>query len=133
MPRAKKAGGPGQPNGQQPMRAATGQPYGENKAQMDAQRVMPLPQAEPIPQSTMERATAEAAPVSFNMGGFGAPSDFPNEPVTAGLATGPGAGPEALAMNQRSRPTSDTLALIASITGDQMFAELAERARSKGQ
>ena len=62
----------------QPVTAPTGQAYGERKAQVDAQRAIPLPQAPPV------------VPL-------GAPTQRPQEPLTAGLPVGPGPGPEALA------------------------------------
>lgn len=61
----------------QPAQAPTGQPYGANKAAMDAQRTIPLPQQ------------AHVIPLD-------APTQRPDEPVTAGLPSGPGPGPEAL-------------------------------------
>ena len=56
----------------QPVRAASGQPYGQRGAQERAQRAVPLPQERPLPR-----------PLS-------APSDRPGEPITAGAPFGPG-------------------------------------------
>lgn len=61
----------------QPAAAPTGQPYGARKASEDAQRTIPLP------------AQPQVVP-------FDAPTQRPDEPVTAGLPTGAGPGPEAL-------------------------------------
>lgn len=95
----------------QPVRAATGQPYGERKQQVEAQRVNPLPQQASPPQ---------VVPID-------APSQRPDEPVTAGLPFGPGPGPEALGVPAvqpdddigiqlrnlyRQYPNNDLLALI---------------------
>lgn len=136
MPRARKPGQQGQPNGQQPIRVATGGAYGDAQASHDAQKVMPLAQGagvpSPPPPSTMDQAVQEAAPVSFDMGGLAADTAYPNEPVTAGLPSGPGPGPEALAMNRGRGRTSSTLDLIASVTGDPEMAALAQKARSQG-
>ena len=65
-----------------PMQAAPGQGYGEAKAQMDAQRAVPV--APPPPPQP-----ADLPPLTR-------PSERPNEPVTAGLPIGPGPGPEVL-------------------------------------
>jgi len=56
----------------QPVRAAGGQPYGRRGAQEAAQRAVPLPQARELP-----------TPLH-------APSQRPDEPVTAGIPVGPG-------------------------------------------
>lgn len=56
-------------------RLATGQPYGDKKAQAEALAAVPVPE-----------------PTALN-----APSQFPDEPVTSGAPLGPGPGPEALA------------------------------------
>lgn len=60
----------------QAVTAAAGQTYGERGVQEAAQQAIPLP--------------APVVPLS-------APTQRPNEPVTAGLPIGPGPGPEALA------------------------------------
>ena len=60
-------------------RAPAGRPYGERKAAMDAQRTIPLP--------------AQSGPRVIPLD---APTERPDEPLTAGLSTGAGPGPEAL-------------------------------------
>lgn len=62
----------------QPVRVASGQPYGQRQAQEAAQRAVPLPAAPPV--------------------AFDRPTEYPTEPLTAGLPVGPGPGPEALAL-----------------------------------
>lgn len=59
------------------------------------------------------------APVE--LGAFNRPTDRPGEPLTTGIASGPGAGPEALAHTNRPdpdlealRPYLPTLELLAS-------------------
>jgi hypothetical protein len=82
-----------------PIAAASGQTYGAKKAQMDAQRAMPIA---PPPASAMPAALSgpPSRPVPGQMPGevvpLDAPSQRPNEPLTAGLPVGPGAGPEVL-------------------------------------
>lgn len=51
----------------------------------------------------------------------------PDEPVTAGLASGPGPGPEALRRGPAS-PLGKTLLELSRSTGDPIFAELARKA-----
>ena len=62
------------------------------------------------------------------MGLLTQPTRRPHEPVTAGLPSGPGRGPEVLA-TVRGTPTGDTLRRIAALTGDAELARIAERAR----
>lgn len=62
-----------------------GQGYGEQAAQVSAQQQVPMGQP-PLP--------APLPPITR----LDAPTQRPNEPLTHGLPTGPGAGPEALGM-----------------------------------
>lgn len=50
-----------------------------------------------------------------------------NEPVTTGLSTGPGAGPEVL-QPIRTTPTGRFYQRISQVTGDPYFEQLARRA-----
>jgi hypothetical protein len=102
--------------------AATGQTYGVAKQQMDAQRAIPLaktpvPGVAPSPASPSGGVSALAG----MLGGGGsqvavpsltAPTTRPNEPLTAGLPTGPGAGPEALNLPS---PDDDLLASLRAM------------------
>ena len=76
----------------QGVRTAPGQTYGAAKAQADAQRAIPLPQT-PAPQPSAAAGQWAGPP---DPGLLHAPSTRPDEPVTAGLSIGAGAGPEAL-------------------------------------
>lgn len=62
----------------QPVRTQTGQTYGEAGAERAAQQAMPLAGQPTPPDPT---------------GGLYAPTQRADEPVTAGMAQGPGAGP----------------------------------------
>lgn len=62
---------------QQPIRTATGQPYGVAGQQRAAQQAAPLPQKAPPP----------------NFADLHGPTARPEEPVTAGAALGAGPGP----------------------------------------
>lgn len=81
--------------------AAKGQQYGEAGRQMASQSVVPM--AAP--------PTQQAAPVQYRtpgtLGAFGRPTEFPNEPLTAGASFGPGATPlEAGTLPRLSTETS---------------------------
>ena len=73
-------GGPG--NQRQPLRVPSGGQYGDRKALIAQQQAAPLAAGTPTPQPQ--------APV--DPGAFDAfrPSDRPAEPITAGIASGPG-------------------------------------------
>lgn len=85
-----------------PMMAATGQQYGARKAQIDAQRAIPVAAppgpalAPPTGGAPAPGPTLPAGPGPGQVVPLDAPSMRPDEPVTAGLPVGPGAGPEAL-------------------------------------
>ena len=83
----------------QPISAEPGQPFGVAGQQRESQRTLPLPSLD-------------------------APTARPGEPVTTGLSTGPGAGPEVLgappaeaASNERLRMASPGLTRLASLPG----------------
>lgn len=68
--------------------------YGENKSFQDIQRGAPLAQTNQAPNTpTQGFAPNPAAP---GVVPFSAPTQSPQEPVTAGAALGPGGGPEML-------------------------------------
>lgn len=97
-------------------KAAQGQPYGEAKAQVDAQKAIPLSRI-PAPQGV--RPGPSTAAVAGMVGGgnisvppLNAPSARPNEPITAGLPTGPGPGPEALNLPVQSSEDDQMLAVL---------------------
>lgn len=128
MPRAKKtlAGTPGQK-----VEAIKGQTYGEGVQQERLQNAMPAPNAPQIQASAQPAEPAQPRPqISFQdamnqvsgMGGIlRAPDDRPSIPVTDGLASGPGRGPEAL---MGSSALGNTLRRLAVQTGDPVFNEL---------
>lgn len=135
----------------QPLRAATHQPYGDAGDQLAAQRTVPLPQAPPVPTgapitpdavlgapgaapadplaAALQSAQAWQPPMSV---GLHAPTARPDEPITHGLAMGPGAGPEALGLNTPQPAVATTLADLARISGDPSLAMLAQQALGRG-
>lgn len=82
-------------------RPAPGQTYGEGAAQQRAMQAVPIaaPDA-PAPSDPLGGAGASdlmgAAEAWQPLGGSPLQTSRPDEPVTAGLASGPGAGPDAL-------------------------------------
>jgi hypothetical protein len=87
-----------------PAAAASGQTYGKRSKQMAAQRALPMarPATDAVPVASPQAATPapQGPPAPAVMPGqvvpLTAPSQRPDEPVTAGLPLGAGAGPEAL-------------------------------------
>lgn len=125
----------------QPPQAAAAQAYGQKGEQLEAQRQMPLPQADPGqpepppgPGSPVDALTA-AAGFQPDVVPLSAASLRSGEPVTAGLPVGAGPGPEALPGSlfpQRTNAAIEQLQLLADITGDPYLASLLERARGGG-
>lgn len=78
----------------QPIRVAPGQPYGQRKALEGLQRAAPMTGGPAMPQAPAGPSQA-AAPVpgknfpQFGRDAFG-PTLRPQEPITAGIPTGPG-------------------------------------------
>ena len=97
-------------NKQEPITTAPGQEYGKRSQQQAAQRSVPMappPQAGPAPAAGAPSApTPSAEPPAPIINGLGKgnaglglwthPTERPDEPITAGMASGPGPGPEVL-------------------------------------
>ena len=149
MPRAAK----GPPT--QPPRAAKGLPYGQGKEMADAQAAIPLPDnlaatsaaasaPSPAPPggspppggggTALDQAIAAAAMAPDPTGGLTSPSTRPDEPITAGLPIGPGAGPQALAQAKAQRASVASFFAIAAETfgNDPVLAAMAQRAQRRG-
>lgn len=118
--------------------APTGLPYGEHKQLADAQRAVPAgPAPTPgVPPPGAAQAAAQPGSLPWMH-----PSGRPNEPVQAGLASGPGAGPEALGLLQGNQPNDPLTQAVAALNAlgpkadvetsklrDAMNATLANRA-----
>ena len=83
----------------QVLSAAPDQPYGAVKQQLNAQRVQPMAGTDPLPPppDVPDQAPQQPSQLPAYTGGpFGGPTARPDEPVTAGAASGPGPGPEVL-------------------------------------
>lgn len=118
-----------------------GRRYGEGVAQQAMQRAMPAPDrtgvpspqpGSPVPASPGGSpapppdagAALAAAPLGLLSGG----SQRPNQPVTAGLSSGPGGGPEMLGSLRARTPLSRTLENLYQRTGDETFGRLMRKA-----
>ena len=85
--------------GPQPITTVPGQTYGQAAMQEDAQRAVPMAGTPQPPAAAPTAAASEPAPPPGPGPGeipWLHPSERPDEPVTAGLQSGPGPGPEAL-------------------------------------
>lgn len=113
------------PAQQHPMgaRTPTGLPYGQAQALQNAQHQMPIaPQGQggaPAPGGTGGNLPIDHPQVLQAAQGFNPPpmpldakSDRPNEPVTTGIPTGPGGGPEVL---QPPRPPDPLVTGLAQL------------------
>lgn len=104
-------------------KAAPGQTYGDAKQQLASQRAIPLSRT-PAPSPAEGQGVAAAAGrlgggVPGNVPSLTAPSTRPNEPITAGLPTGPGPGPEALNLPAQASEDDQLLATLRGL--DQAF------------
>lgn len=77
----------------QPVRTATGQPYGAAGAQAAAQQAVPLPQAPPAGGAGAAAGGGPQYSYPEDVPNLTDPSQRPEEPLTAGMPFGPGAGP----------------------------------------
>lgn len=147
MPRAKKTLS-GQPA--QPVAPVAGQMYGAGVEQAALQRSMPAPNeraggvspsgpatppppASPVPPPAPTSvdpmaALAAAQGLRGQAGLLNGATVRPEEPITTGVAAGPGLGPEALRTVRRS-PAGEMLRELSLVTGNPRWAALADQAR----
>lgn len=127
-------------NAAMPVQTATGQGYGEAGMQKAAQRAIPVaPQQVSV---AAPQAPAQAAPTTITGQmpqlpaypgelKYDHPTDHPDEPITAGLPFGEGAGPEAL--HTFTPQLGQSLNMMASAPGaSAMMMDLARAARNIG-
>lgn len=96
-----------------------GEDYGEANAMADAQRAQPVAGAAtgaPSPGTTIQPSTPTSSPLPGMRPGeipsLADPSAFPDEPLTAGLPSGPGPGPESLRSAAFGPPELSTMRAI---------------------
>lgn len=128
MPRKRKT-----PEGSYPNRtdltqspdAGNNMPYGQKQELIQSQQEQPLP----AEQDPYERVLQAASQFGFSPVGLDAPTERPAEPITAGLSTGPGPGPEALG---RRANLSDLLNRARAETSSPVIERMLEEARRMG-
>ena len=114
---------------------APGVRYGEGKDLAAMREAAPIPNnragspSPPAPQQPGLPAEATSQPSSPmpKPGLLTAPTIRPNEPLTAGLRSGPGAGPEGLQVAPAESPLGKFLRDLSAQTGRTVFAEMARR------
>lgn len=109
-----------------------GGPAQATPAMSQPQTRRPLPEAAAQGEAGAPAARPDLMQIAQQLRGqagvLGAPSARPSEPVTAGLPTGPGPGPQALAQPYGS-PIADVLRRVARATGDTYLEQLISRSR----
>ena len=109
------------------------QNYGDRKAM--AEQIAGAPTARTsdvrgLPTGQVQ-AAAQAAPQPPITELF-APTQRPNEPITSGVAVGPGPGPEVMGYNGQSEKLSDILSQMLPYDTDGEIAILYQQAVSRG-
>ena len=114
------------------------QVYGRGQELVEMQRNMPTPASRPLSAAPVAAPVAvapkdpaallaAAGALREQTGLLTASTLRPNEPVTAGLSRGPGAGSSQLGA-QMGSPTGNMLRRLSDLTGDPYLASLADRA-----
>ena len=124
-----------------PVTTVPGQEYGKQIAQAQAQKIVPMgptPTPKPAPPSTLTGAMTQQAPQQPAQPMFAGtlnwhgPTERPNEPVQAGLPTGPGPGPEVLGIGAPA-PVAQTLQSLATVgRSNSILGSLADAAKVLG-
>lgn len=110
----------------QVLSAAPDQGYGDMTQQLNDQRTAPMMGATPQPSMPNVPASSDGFQMPAYQGGdFGAPSNRPGEPVTAGVPIGPGPGPQMTNMNVGAQPTGQLTQMLQSMSANDMTGVLA--------
>lgn len=107
-------------------KAPQGQTYGAAGAQVAAQQAIPLPNGAapaPGPQGPPPAPPAPGGPPPGSLGPLDAPTQRPGEPLTNGIASGPGAGPEALGFDDG---TNQVMTQLRGLFQQYPLSELAD-------
>jgi hypothetical protein len=97
----------------------------ENTANKAGAPLATTPSVRPTSQSSMGMAPSQITPLY-------APSERADEPITAGIAMGPGPGPEIMGATQIRVKTSDTLAKLLPFDDTGEIAILYQEALARG-
>jgi hypothetical protein len=109
------------------------QNYGDRKAMQEQIAGAPTartPDVRGLPTGQVQ-AAAQAAPQA-PITELYAPTQRPNEPITSGVAVGPGPGPEVMGYNGQSEKLSDVLSQMLPYDTDGEIAILYQQALSRG-
>ena len=102
--------------------------YGEGVETQAIKSGAPLGKTPDAVSEPQDRLRPEAAPLT----GLYAPTERPNEPITAGIDRGEGPGASALRMNKVTNKLSDTLAQMLPFDTTGEIAVLYQEALSRG-
>ena len=117
----------------QPVTTAKGQAYGVAAAQAASQRVVPLAAAPAPPAPTAPPSAAGAGGALPPPPDLYRPTERPGEPVTHGLPTGAGAGPEALPIQQTAATDPVAIQIRAMFAANPQNQELANMVAELGR
>lgn len=111
--------------------------YGENRDFVAQQQGAPLAKTPELPPAPQQAPAAPAQPPPDQaplppVTGFAAPSDRPNEPVTAGSPLGPGPGPSGSSQTPQQGQLSAALAPYFAADDTGFIRLLAEDLASRG-
>jgi hypothetical protein len=102
MPRAAKAGAVGAAGNRTdrpsalPASAVPSKQYGQRAEELSMQKQVPMASGDLAPGGAPPEGGAPGGPAPGELPPIDGPTNRPDEPVTNGLPSGPGAGPEAL-------------------------------------
>lgn len=109
----------------QVLSAAPDQPYGDAGQELNDQRTQPMGGQAPLPPMPNVPSSAQGFQMPAYQGGdFGAPSNRPGEPVTAGVPIGPGPGPSS-GPNVGAQPTGQLTQMLQTMAASDMTGVLA--------
>jgi len=113
------------------------QAYGDGVAMQQQKSAAPLATSPDVRGATNTQvrqaamAGAQSAPQDA-LTSLYAPTDRPQEPITTGIAMGPGAGPEALSMGKATEKLSDILVKMLPYDTDGSIAVMYQNALARG-
>jgi hypothetical protein len=105
--------------------------YGEGKETQAIKSGAPLAKT-PDVRGTTNAQVRQAASASAQGAGLFDPTQRPDEPITAGIAMGPGPGPEALGIAKPTIKLSDSLAKMLPYDTNGDIAILYQQALARG-
>jgi hypothetical protein len=125
-----------------PVTTVPGQEYGRQIAQAQAQKIVPMgptatpapaPMPAPGPASAMPQQAPAQQPTAFAGGlNWHGPTERPNEPIQAGLPSGPGPGPEVLGIGAPPAIAQTLQSLSTQGRTNSVLSSLADAAKILG-